>query len=260
MISLIQGSDEKCCFAVYLPTMTDDVRPDWLQGSLGQAVLARESAVVERALTQVFGLQMLQVGLWGAPEQFLQYAQTRCHSVICGEKKPGIAAISRPSRLAIASDSVDAVLLPHTLEIDPEPHQVLREVDRVLAGQGQLIVLGFNPYSAWGMRHYLTRGRFPSGARRFIPEKRMRDWLSLLGMEVSDCVRTVHIPPIGRESIQRRLGGMERISEKYVSRFAGVYILVAQKRVYSMTMRPQWSRKTRVIAGGLVKPSMRSAA
>ncbi len=240
--------------------MTDHVRPDWLQGALGQAVLASESAAVEQAIAKCFGLHTLQVGLWGAADQFLRFAPTRCQSLIADRSDPGIAAVSRPSRLAIATDSVDLLLLPHTLEIDPEPHQVLREANRVLVGQGQVIVLGFNPYSVWGMRHFVSRRKFPSNARRFIPEKRMRDWLSLLGMEVSACLRCVHAPPIVRESIQRRLSPVERAGARFWPRFSGVYILVAQKRVLSMTMRPQWSRRTRVIAGGLVKPSMRSAA
>ena len=39
---------------------------------------------------------------------------------------------SRTDSLAIGSDSVDAVLLPHTLEYEPDPHEILREVGRIL--------------------------------------------------------------------------------------------------------------------------------
>ncbi|MDH3588099.1 MAG: class I SAM-dependent methyltransferase [Gammaproteobacteria bacterium] len=227
---------------------------------MGQALLASETAAVERALIQMFGLHLLQVGCWGEPDQFLKFARTRRQALIAETSEPGVAALSSPSRLAIASDSVDAVLLPHTLETDAEPHQVLREVDRVLVGEGHLIVLGFNPWSAWGARHFATRGKFPNGTHRLIPEKRMRDWLSLLGMEVSKSRRCVHTPPIDRESVQRRLSGLEQTGARYWPRLSGAYILVAQKRVYSVTpMRPQWKRKPR-LAGGLVEPTTRSAA
>jgi len=238
-----------------------DVTPAWLQGPLGQAVLASETDTVQQALAQMFGVHFLQLGCWGAPDQFLQYAQTRHRSLVDNQPGLGVGALSRSSRLAIASDSIDVLLLPHTLEMDPEPHQVLREVDRVLVGEGHLLVLGFNPLSAWGLRHAVSRGKFPHGATRVIPEKRMRDWLSLLGMEVSQSLRCVHALPVDRESVQRRLVGLAQTGAKFWPRLAGVYILVAQKRVYSATpIRPQWHRKSRVVAGGLVKPTTRSAA
>lgn len=228
---------------------------------MGLALLASESAAVEQALAQIFGLQLLQVGSWGLPDQFLRYARTRRQSLLAAESGTGVAAISRPSRLSIESDSVDVVLLPHTLEIDPQPHQVLREADRVLVGEGHLIVLGFNPWSAWGLRHVVSRRRFPVGARRLIPEKRLSDWLSLLGMDVAESVHHLHAPPINRESLQRRLGSLEGVGRRVLSPLPGAYVLVAQKRVYSVTpVRPSWSRTRHRVAGGLVEPTTRSAA
>ena len=72
---------------------------------------------------------------------------------------------SRTDSLAMASDSVDAVLLPHTLEYEPDPHEILREVGRVLSGEGHLIVLGFRPLSSWGLRHLFAQRRISAGPR-----------------------------------------------------------------------------------------------
>ena len=72
---------------------------------------------------------------------------------------------SRTDSLAIASDSVDAVVLPHTLEYEPEPHEILREVGRILSAEGHLIVFGFRPLSSWGLRHLFAKRRLSAGAR-----------------------------------------------------------------------------------------------
>ena len=78
---------------------------------------------------------------------------------------------------------MDAVLLPHTLEFAPDPYAVLREADRVLAAEGQLIVLGFRPASLWGLGQ---RPRAPAFRRawRQLSSSRVRDWLRLLSYEI----------------------------------------------------------------------------
>ena len=242
-------------------SMDHQPTPHWLDSPLGATLLETETAAVAEALSKVFGFNLLQVGLWGAPAQFTPHARTRHASVVGAELSNAVGARCRPSRLAVASDSIDAVLLPHTLELDPEPHRVLREVSRVLVGEGHLVVLGFNPWSAWGLRRLLARGSFPRGARQLIPERRLRDWLSLLGLEVCAASRCLHVPPVNRDGLLRRLARFESRAPAYLDVLAGVYVLVAQKRVYSVTpLRPQWSRKPRRVAAGLVEPTTRSAA
>ncbi len=86
--------------------------------------------------------------------------------------------------LPINGVSVDAVLLPHTLEYAPDPYAVLREADRVLAAEGQLIVLGFRPASLWGLRSAASRAGFPPGLRRQLAAARIHDWLGLLSYEI----------------------------------------------------------------------------
>lgn len=235
--------------------------PRWLQGPLGSALLQHEQEAVADALDQVFGLSLVQVGQWGPADLFVQHARTRNHAVIAPQGGPGITAVAEPERLGIASDSVDAVLLPHTLELHPEPHRVLREAARVLVGDGHLLVIGLNPWSGFGLRRLMARGRFPSGTVQLISERRLRDWLSLLGFEVCSAERTAPIAPFDNAAVQRRLGGLGPRCGRMLRPVAGVYLLVARKRVYSVTpMRPAWTRRPRVAATGLVEPTTRSAA
>ncbi len=241
-------------------TAPTQINPHWLATPLGEALLASETRAVAQSLDHVFGLNLVQVGCWGQTDQFTAHARVRHRAVVDTSAAPGISGLCRASRLSIASDSVDAVLLPHTLELDAEPHTVLREAQRVLVGDGHLIVLGFNPWSAYGLRRLIARGGFPHGAGQLIPEYRLRDWLALLGFEVCLSQRCAYAPPVNRVAVQRRLAGFDAWAGRYLPALAGAYVLVAKKRVYSVTpMRPAWSRKPRV-AAGLVEPTTRSAA
>ena len=157
----------------------------WWDCPLGRALLAAESELLGEALEDVFGWELLQVGAWGSARELLAGSRTRRQSLIAAAAFPGgVDIIARPSLLPVISDCVDAVLLPHTLEFAPDPYAVLREVDRVLVGEGQLLVLGFRPWSLWGMRARWSRSGFPPGMRRVLSERLLREWLVLLGFEV----------------------------------------------------------------------------
>ncbi|MGC3982539.1 MAG: methyltransferase domain-containing protein [Steroidobacteraceae bacterium] len=216
--------------------------------------------MLTEALTQVFGWQLLQIGAWGDDLSLLASARTQRKAVISQEPLatiPGVMSIqSRLDALAIASDSVDAVLLPHTLEAAADPHELLREVDRILPGDGQLIILGFRPFSGWGLRNLLARNGFPPGTERLISEHRIRDWLKLLGFEVADARRYLFTWPWGSAS-PRAQRFLENTGSALWPLFAGAYLLRARKRVYTLTpVRPRWRVRTQVV-GGLIEPTTR---
>src|ERR1044072_3473060 len=134
------------CSKLSFPSMTEDLGPDlqsWLRGPLGQRVYTLERKIVAEALAQVFGWQLLQIGLWGDDDGLLAEGRTQRKAVLAWRvsRLGRPAAIrSRTDSLAIASDSVDAVVLPHTLEYEPDPHEILREVGRILSAEGHLTV------------------------------------------------------------------------------------------------------------------------
>jgi SAM-dependent methyltransferase len=164
--------------------------------------------------------------------------------VIAEQPEGGEAGVvARLSALPIQSASVDAVLLPHTLEFQPDPQAVVREADRVLTGEGQLIILGFRPLSAWGLQAALTRGGHPPGLRRLLSAHRLRDWLTLLGYDV--------LPT-------------RRCLSSVLSPFGGVSMIRARKRLYTPTpLRPRitWSlQRKRALIGDAVSPTIRDQA
>lgn len=235
--------------------MSENVQK-WLESPLGRRVWLLERKLVHEALAQVFGWQLLQIGLWGHGDGLASAARTQRKLVLGARPAPGVGMLSRSDELGIASDSVDAVLLPHTLEYEPDPHEILREVARILSGDGQVIVLGFRPMSAWGLRHALAREGFPPGLERFIGEGRLRDWLKLLGFEVTHSRRYLFTFPWGG-TVARSQRFLESAGERVWPLFAGAYLLKARKRVYCMTpLRTRWTRRPNVV-GGLAEPTVR---
>jgi SAM-dependent methyltransferase len=213
------------------------------------------------AMEDVFGWELLQVGAWGSARELLALGRTRRKSLIAGPGfPPGADIIARPSHLPVIGDSIDAALLPHTLEFAPDPYAILREVDRVLVGEGQLLILGFRPWSPWGARARWSRSGFPPGMRRVLSQKLVREWLVLLGYEVVAASRYLYLGPWSRGlSAHEGTGRILRPGLTYPLP-AGAYLLKARKRMYTLTpVRPR-VRERPAVLGGLVKPTTRSRA
>jgi SAM-dependent methyltransferase len=147
---------------------------DWLDSAQGAALRHTESALLGEALEDCFGWELLQVGAWGTGRELIAKGRTRSQAVLASAPGAGVDVLTRLTQLPIASDSVDCVVLPHTLEFEADPYAVLREVDRVLAGEGKLLVLGFAPFSPWGARA-LAAGAGRAAARRLAAPARLRD-------------------------------------------------------------------------------------
>ena len=233
----------------------------WLETPFGQALLAQEARVVEEAFDGIFGEQCLQLGLWGEPNTFLRFARTQRSACIAdwpnvaGNDKP--AAVGQLHRLPVASNSVDAVLLPHTLDYsDERSHAILREADRVLRPHGHLVVLGFKPGGLWGLRRLIPGAGLPPGADRLIADRRLSDWLQLLDMRIHGITRYFFRWPLpGNKGSTSQL--WESRGRRFWPELAACYMLTAQKRVVTLTpLKKPWRTRPKVVAG-IVEPTTR---
>jgi SAM-dependent methyltransferase len=229
----------------------------WLSGPLGSPLLAEERAIVASALECAFGLHCLQVGRWGEPDTFLACARTRRTALVAERLAAGAALVAEPAALPLQADSIDVMLLPHTLEFAPDPHEVLREAARVLTGEGELVVLGFEPLGTWSLRNAFTRAGCPPGIARTISASRLSDWLKLVGFEVGPAERYLYAPPFARLRGARARGVIERAGRRAWPRFSGAYLLHARKRVQSMTPVRLRKRMRTAVIGGLAEPAAR---
>jgi SAM-dependent methyltransferase len=231
---------------------------DWQAGPLGRAVLAAEAQLLGSALDDVFGPALLQLGPWALGRELVAASRTRHQTVVASaapHSGPQPQLIANPAFLPVPGGSVDAVLLPHCLEFEPDPQAVLREADRVLVAEGQLVVLGFRPLSAWGLRHATWGSGFPPGLARLLSERRLRDWLVLLGYEVAPARHYLYTLPRAPRPGGSLQGALRRGLFNPLP--AGAYVVKARKRVYGLTpIRPRWRERERArLVGGLVNPT-----
>jgi SAM-dependent methyltransferase len=242
------------------PPMNDTSAQSWLETPLGATVLELEARVLQEAFADVFGFELLQLGSWGPADALCAGARTQHRCRIAPDAAGPGAIRAELHALPIATASVEAVLLPHTLEHAPYPHDLLREVERVLVGEGHVLICGFNPLGPWGLRHLAARGRFPPPATRLMSERRTRDWLRLLGFEVVDARRYLFAPPWTQRFAARTRAWLETRGPLFAPPLAGAYLLKARKRVRALTpIRPAW-QKAPALVGGIAEPTSRNAA
>lgn len=218
----------------------------WLEQPLAQCVRRTEVALLHDCIPNLFGYYALQIGYWGDIQD--AYAERRILNLYALQDPRGTLArsssnlFSHMEHLPIATESVDAVVMPHVLEVVARPHQMLREVDRILVPEGHMLIMGFNPWSLWGLWRLLQMNLKPfPGSERFIAENRLRDWLNLLGYEIVASHHYFYRPPLRRASLISSLEFLESLGGHVWPIFNGAYLLMARKKVACITpLRPRW--------------------
>ncbi|SEQ77553.1 Methyltransferase domain-containing protein [Solimonas aquatica] len=226
----------------------------WTASPRGQALLNLESKELQRLLPDVFGRHVLQIGSWLGGTQLLSHAETLHRAVLGTVQGEGVGAVIEPGRLPLPEKSVDAVILPHTLEFNDSPHQVLREAARVLNDRGRLFLFGFSPWSLWALRRRLGGARnFATGARLY-GAGRVSDWLQLLDFEIADLRRF----GLGFPYLSPRSAGHPWSLANLLLPFTESYLLVARKRVLPVNLLGRTQRaQIRSLVGVAVPAAQR---
>ena len=238
--------------------MPTNTLQDWLATPLGQYLLEKEQAYLDDVTPDIFGFHALQLGM---PSVDLLRESRIAHRMrIADTATPDLYAKSH--ELPLATQSIDLVILPHVLEFAAEPHGVLREVDRVMMPEGRLVIVGFNPWSLWGLRSAVgfSSDEFPWNGR-FVSLLRVKDWLSLLGFDVSAGRLVAYAPPFDNARLLRRFGFMEPAGDRWWAVGGAVYMLQAIKRVRGMRLlTPKWMEEKAAREKALVAAAKRQGA
>ena len=230
----------------------------WLHTPSGQYLLAWEQAQLDRVVADLFGFHALQLGmplLEGLRANRMPHRWVGSDEVMPGRTD----LVLDPTALPFPDQSLDLVVLPHTLELSQDPHATLREVYRVLVPEGKVVVCGFNPASWWGLRqrwdHTAQRLGMNSGflpqAGEFIGYWRLRDWMRLLGLEIQGGRFGCYRPAVQSSRWLDRFAWMDAAGDRWWPILGAVYLLVASKRVHGMRLiQPGWraARSSRVAA------------
>lgn len=239
---------------------------DWFDKPLGRSVQAVEAHGLRTILPSLYGTIALQLGRIGkldlldacvAPTRIVVEEDRDWYRGNCPveQRLTGartVCAQAHVHALPLDACSVDVALLPHTLDFTADPHTVLREVSRVLRPEGHVVILGFNPISLWGLRRLVApRPRAAPWSGHFFRLARVKDWLALLDFECTDGRMLYYRPPVSGERAMDRLYFMEKAGDRWWPLMAGIYLIVAKKRVFGMTPLPiEWkTRGATALAG-----------
>jgi SAM-dependent methyltransferase len=224
----------------------------WLETAPGRQLRAWEQERLDQAVVDVFGFHALQLGLPeidGLRANRMPHRWVASNALVARQTADGriVHLHCEFDALPMPAASVDLVVLPHTLELARDPHQTLREVERVLVPEGRVVIAGFNPASLWGLRQragHLRRGMgfarqqglFLPSAGEFIGYWRLRDWLRLLSFEVESGSFGCWRPPVTSDKWLERFAWMDRVGDRWWPVLGAVYFVVAVKRVRGMRL------------------------
>ena len=232
----------------------------WFMGRSGRHLLNAERRIVEHSISRFFGYHQLELllradtalggkSLLGHRILAVPELAEDCldQSAMSGKRKSteteGLL-LCEPDELPLASDSIDLVILHHTLDATTQPHQTLREACRVLRSGGHIVIVGFNPVSIWGLRRFLNRDKNLSWPTRFLSASRLEDWLSLLDFQLQDVNHKFFAPPIKGFKWLRGFGFLKNICRHIRLPMGFFYIMQAQKRVGgSIVIQPRWKQQ-----------------
>ncbi|AOJ10645.1 class I SAM-dependent methyltransferase [Burkholderia mayonis] len=248
--------------------------PAWTDSPPGRYVLDWEQAQLDRTVSDVFGFHALQLGL---PQlDTLRENRMPCRGLVLdpasGASAPYHYPWAREARsaehapagrstvwcdlldLPFESQSVDLIVMPHTLEFTSDPHRLLREAERVLMPEGQLVITGFNSLSLWGARQSvgkMANRPFVPATRDQITFIRLKDWIKLLGFDLERGRFGCYRPPLATDKWLSRYAFMEAAGDRWWPIFGAVYMVTAIKRVRGMRLVGPIKMKKPVLAPGL---------
>lgn len=236
---------------------------NWFTTEQGVSLSGYEHDYVDTVLPDLFGYHIVQIGTL-SPKHYLQSSRIG-NKVVCqlvGEDDNAVNAdlIGTEEDLPFLADSVDVAVIPHVLEFAGKPHKFLREIERILIGDGHVLILGFNPWSLWGVWRLLLAWRDkPPWNGHFYSLSRLKDWLYLLDFEVVHTEKFIFRPPMGNNRFMRRIIFLEKLGKYCWPYFGSVYMILAKKRVVPLTpIKMRWQKKRQNIAAGVAEPTTRT--
>jgi len=157
--------------------------------------------------------------------------------------------------LPLATESIDVVVVLNALDLNTNPHQLLREIHRVLTPHGHLLIVGANGWSLRGLWQGFVRlgTGFQSGRNRQPGPRRLEDWLNLLEFAVAPVRHKLVIPIAGNSRWASWLMSLDQWLVDHNIPIGSTYMMFADKLVRGSTKMHSFER-TRARLMGLSVP------
>ena len=165
-----------------------------------------------------------------------------------------LAALAHETELPFETNSVDRILLIHSLEFTGFTKPALEEFWRVLKSNGRLLLVVPNRMGLWARAHWTPFGHgMPYSAGQV--EEFLRENLFM----IERTERALFIPPFKSQTLLRTAGFWEKVGKKICPAMGGVIFVEASKQIYASTGRGKAVRVTamqpRPITEGAPEPT-----
>ncbi len=160
-----------------------------------------------------------------------------------------------PEALPLEAGTLDLLVLGHSLDGTTDRLAVLAEAERVLAGEGLLLLVDFNPVSLFGLRHWLPGGEGPfTGEWHYPGTLWLRHRLQGLGLSIEDGRSVFFRLPCRRRAVLAGSRILDAVGPRLWPGLGAISLILARKRVPGITpLRSRWREAERA-RGGLAHP------
>lgn len=220
----------------------------WLSEEfLGRHLLESEEEQLSRLLEKHYGKHVMLIGV---PHQagLLSATTLPCKSIYTplntNARTKGLIE-GHFDELPIITGSIDLVIIPHTLEFIDNPRQLLAEACRVIKPEGLIAIAGFNPYSMWGVKNWLSKnGKLIPKHANLIHSQQIKNWLELADFQIEQQQSTLFVPPTQHANHYSPMKLIEKIGNKWLPNLGGIYVIIARAKVLPLTpIKMKWKQK-----------------
>jgi SAM-dependent methyltransferase len=151
-----------------------------------------------------------------------------------------LVALADEGELPFADYSIDRILLVHALETSEEVRPMLKELWRVLAGGGRLLIVAPNRRGIWA-----RFDRTPFGAGRPYTVSQLSQLLRDELFTPVGAATALFVPPTRSRMVLRSAPAWERVGMRWFPTFAGVVLVEASKQIYAKPNTARVPRRQR---------------
>lgn len=239
---------------------------EWLKTPLGDFIIDQEKQKCIQLVPSEYYARSLQIGIpWvnyaehiEVSSRFIidtQYPAQLTPDQVAPSSTQCHYAVSASSALPFAEKTHDLIILPHTLDLCPDPHEVLRQSSQTLVAEGCMVIIGFNLISFYGITKLLKKHK-----EKTHSVSRIQDWLALLGFDLVGAAMTLYQPPVQSQKWRDKLAFIEKIGDRWCPGLGGVYVIVGRKREMAVTTLPKHTQKWRRLIPAIAQPANSSTS
>ena len=224
---------------------------DFYRSALGQVARRMIRRAIQRVWPDLHGMRLLGVG-YATPFLSALSAETeRTIAVMPASlgvlgwppEGPNVVALADEGELPFADYSIDRVLLVHALETSDEVRGMLKEIWRVLAGGGRVLIVAPNRRGIWA-----RLDRTPFGSGRPYTQSQLSQLLRDEQFTPIGSDTALFVPPATGRMVRRSAAAWERIGRRWFPTFAGVLLVEATKQIYAKPAAAREPRRRLVYA------------